>query len=169
MKWLKAALVGAFGSLVMFAIMFVGIHVTGIAPFNQPPSAAFLTQMGWNVGPLPLLVHFGYGTFWSVALWAWKKDAVSTSTGVGVALGLWAMMMIVLSPLIGWGVFGASAGAQSLTTDHPLYLGSSVKYVGLTLVLHLIYGSIIGAGNAVWTAGSEATSQGSTMTEARAS
>lgn len=169
MKWLKAALVGAFGSLVMFAILFVGIHVTGIAPFNQPPSAAFLTQLEWNVGPLPLLVHFGYGAFWSVVLWAWKADAVSTLNGVGVALGLWAMMMLVLSPLIGWGVFGTSGSAQSLPTDHPLYLGSTVKYVVLTLVLHLVYGSIIGAGNAVWTAAPERSPQKSTMPEASAS
>lgn len=40
MKWLKAATVGALGSLVMFLLLMLGIHGTGIAPFNLPPSAA---------------------------------------------------------------------------------------------------------------------------------
>jgi hypothetical protein len=161
MKWMKAAVVGALGSLVMFAILFTGIHVTGVAPFNQPPSAAFLTKLGLNAGPLPLVMHFGYGAFWAVVLLAWKGDEASTGTGIGLALGLWAFMMLVLSPIIGWGVFG-TGGAQ-LPPDHPLYLGSPVKYVGLTLVLHLIYGSIIGYGTAAWAAApsSDDATQGS--------
>jgi len=52
----------------MFLLMMLGIHGTGTAPFNLPPSAAFLGQFGLNMGPLPLLVHFGYGATWSLVL-----------------------------------------------------------------------------------------------------
>lgn len=47
MKWIKAGTIGALGSLVMFALIMFG----GIAPFNLPPSAAFLEKLGINVGP----------------------------------------------------------------------------------------------------------------------
>lgn len=51
MKWIKAGTIGALGSLVMFALIMFGIHGAGIAPFNLPPSAAFLEKLGINVGP----------------------------------------------------------------------------------------------------------------------
>jgi len=151
MKWLKAALIGAIGSLVMFAFLFVGIHVTGVAPFNIPPSAAFLQMLGLNIGPLPLLAHFGYGATWSALLVALYGSSVTTQRGIGLALALWGFMMLVYSPLIGWGVFGFGGANHGLDPSHPLYLGSGMKYLVATLVLHLIYGGIIGWGNAAWT------------------
>lgn len=150
MKWLKAATVGALGSLVMFLIMVVGIHVTGIAPFNIPPSAAFLETLGLNVGPLPLLAHFGYGATWSLVLIALYGADTDLQSGLLIAGALWLFMMFVYSPVIGWGVMGFGGPNHTLPADSPLYLGSSIKYVVITLVLHLIYGGIIGALNPAW-------------------
>ncbi len=76
MKWVKAAIVGATGSLVMVLIMYMGIHVMDVAPFNMPPSAAFLETVGLNVGPMPLLVHFGYGMAWSLWLVVYAQSNV---------------------------------------------------------------------------------------------
>ncbi|WP_138429669.1 hypothetical protein [Fodinibius saliphilus] len=146
MKWVKSAITGLVGSLVMFIIMTVGINVTGIAPFNIPPSAAFLYTLGLNIGPLPVIVHFSYGIFWSVALYFFLKDNVSIKNGIYLAIALWAFMMIVLSPIIGWGPFGFGS-ANKLAVDSPLYLETGPKYLIMTLLLHLIYGSIIGWGN----------------------
>jgi hypothetical protein len=150
MKWLKAALVGALGSLVMFGLMMLGIHGTGIAPFNLPPSAAFLEQLGLNVGPLPLLVHFGYGATWSMVLIALYGSDTDVRAGLTLAVALWLFMMLVYSPLIGWGVFGFGGAAHGLSPDNPLYLGSPVRYLGATLLLHLIYGAIIGGLTPAW-------------------
>lgn len=150
MKWIKSAVIGALGSLVMFLIMLFGIHVSGIAPFNLPPSAAFLEQLGLNVGPLPLLVHFGYGATWSMILVAAYGAGTTVRRGLLLATGLWLFMMIVLSPIIGWGIFGFGGSGHTLAADHPLYLGAPIKYVVATLVLHLIYGSIIGGLNPAW-------------------
>lgn len=150
MKWLKAALVGALGSFVMFFIMLLGINVIGIAPFNTPPSAAFLKQLGLAIGPLPLVVHFGYGATWSIVLVAlWGSDT-DLKAGLTLALGLWLFMMLIYSPIIGWGVFGFGGTGHTLAPTDPLYLGSPVKYIVATLVLHLIYGSIIGGLNPYW-------------------
>lgn len=150
MKWIKAAVVGALGSLIMFLLIMFGIHGAGVAPFNLPPSAAFLEMLGINVGPLAPLTHFGYGAFWSIVLVALYDRDVSVGKGLGLATGLWLLMMIAYSPLIGWGFFGFGGAGHGLPADDPLYLGSPVKYVLATLVLHLIYGSIIGGINPAW-------------------
>ena len=150
MKWLKAALVGALGSLVMFLLMLVGIEVTGIAPFNMPPSAAFLQKLGLNVGPLPLLVHFGYGATWAIVLIAIFGAETDVWSGLMLSVALWLFMMVVYSPIIGWGFFGFGGAGHELPADAPLYLGSPVKYLVATLVLHLIYGSIIGGLTPAW-------------------
>jgi hypothetical protein len=150
MKWIKAATVGALGSLVMFGFIMFGIHGAGIAPFNLPPSAAFLEILGLNVGPLPLLAHFGYGATWSMVLIALYGSETDLGAGLILSVGLWLFMMLVYSPVIGWGVFGFGGAGHTLSPDNPLYLGSPVKYLVATLVLHLIYGSIIGALNPAW-------------------
>lgn len=152
MKWIKAAVVGALGSLIMFVLIMFGIHGAEIAPFNLPPSAAFLEMLEINVGPLPLLVHFGYGATWSLVLVALYGRETTVNRGLGLAVGLWLLMMVVYSPLIGWGVFGFGGAGHQLSPSDPLYLGSPVKYVVATLVLHLIYGSIIGWLNPTWIA-----------------
>lgn len=157
MKWIKSAVVGLLGSLVMFLLLMLGIHGTGIAPFNLPPSAAFLEQMGLNTGPLPLLVHFGYGATWSLVLVALYGTDTTVWRGILLATGLWLFMMFVYSPLIGWGVFGVGGSGHTLSPDDPLYLGSPVKYVVATLLLHLIYGAIIGGLNPAWIRSGQAT------------
>jgi hypothetical protein len=70
--------------------------------------------------------------------------------GLTLATALWVFMMGVYSPLIGWGVFGIGGAGHTLAPDAPLYLGSPVKYIGATLLLHLLYGAIIGGLNPAW-------------------
>jgi hypothetical protein len=147
MKWIKAAIVGIAGALVMFALMVLGIHGTGIAPFNLPPSAAFLTSLGLNVGPLPLLVHLGYGATGSVVFVALYKEGVNLRRGLQWAGVLWLVMMTAYSPIIGWGFFGT---ADTSGLPEVMQLGSSVKYVFITLLLHVVYGTVLGWGNATW-------------------
>lgn len=148
MKWLKAALIGMLGAVVMFAIMMAGIHA-GIAPFHITPSAAFLQRFGWNVGPLALLVHLGYGAFWSMALVYLFGQETDIGRGIGLALALWLFMMIVYSPIIGWGLFGFGS-AHLLPAGNPLHLAQGPRYLVVTLGLHLVYGAIIGWLDPIW-------------------
>lgn len=143
MKWLKAGLIGALGSLLMFILIQLGIG-SDIAPFDVAPSAAFLEAIGFNVGPLPLIVHFGQGIFWSIVLVAVFGRGVDLVKGLGLAVILWLVMMVVYSPMIGWGFFGFGASETVAS------LGSPIKYVVATLVLHLVYGATIGWLNPVW-------------------
>jgi len=145
---LKPALVGIVGSVVMFIIMMLGIH-SGMAPFNITPSAAFLQRLGVSVGPLALLVHLGYGAFWSIVLVQLFQEKTNVARGIGLALCLWFVLMIVYSPIIGWGLFGFGE-ASRLAPGDPFHLAPGPKYLIITLILHLIYGTIIGWLNPWW-------------------
>ncbi|MFB6264992.1 MAG: hypothetical protein ABEL76_15440 [Bradymonadaceae bacterium] len=147
-EWLKAAGSGLVASLVMFVVLALGIHVTGFAPFNMPPSAAFLEVLGLNTGPLPLFAHFGYGAFWSIVLVRLYGGAVDVKKGLTLAGGLWLFMMGVYSPVIGWGFFGFGTAGQ-MAESAPLYLEPGPKYAVLTFVLHALYGAIVGKMNAM--------------------
>lgn len=144
MQWIKAGAVGALGSLLIFIVMITGIHVTGAAPFNLAPSAAFLEAVGIPPTPLAVIGHFVYGIAWAVILLALFQDRTDVWRGIGVAVIVqWLVLMqLIYSPVIGWGVFGTDAG--TLPPDAPLALTSTAKYVVLTLVLHVVYGALNG-------------------------
>ncbi len=144
MQWVKAGAVGALGSLIIFVVMFLGIHVSGFAPFNMPPSAAFLEALGLPTRPLALIAHFVYGIAWAIILLAVFREKTDVWRGIGVAVvAQWLVLMqLMYSPIIGWGVFGAQAGTMS--ADAALALSSMPKYIVMTLVLHLVYGALNG-------------------------
>lgn len=52
-------------------------------------------------------------------------------------------MMLVYSPVIGWGFFGMG-NARLLQPDHPLYLNSAFGYILLTFTVHVVYGLTLG-------------------------
>ncbi len=144
MQWVKAGAVGALGSLIIFIVMVIGIEVTGVAPFNLPPSAAFLKALNIPPQPLAVIAHFVYGIAWAVILYALFEQRTDIWRGLGMAVIVqWLVLMqLVYSPIIGWGVFGINAGA--LPADDPLALTSTVKYIVMTLVLHIVYGALNG-------------------------
>ena len=67
-----------------------------------------------------------------------------------MSLVLWLILMLVYSPIIGWGFFGFGASSSELPVDHPLHLGAPLKYMMVTLVVHLVYGMIVGWANRRW-------------------
>jgi hypothetical protein len=73
-------------------------------------------------------------------------------------------MMIVYSPVIEWGFFGFGGGAD---LPAKLQLGVAPKYIIATLVLHLIYGTVIGWGNARWTGAEGSASRSAGAVSAR--
>lgn len=153
MEWYKAGAVGALGSLIILVVMFVGIEITGFAPFNLPPSAAFLKALGIPVQPLAVIAHFVYGIAWAVILYALFESRTNIARGLGLAVIVqWLLLMqLVYSPIIGWGIFGAAAG--SLPPDAPLALTSQVKYIVLTFILHVVYGGLNGWLIPLWIGG----------------
>ncbi|MFB6258506.1 MAG: hypothetical protein ABEH38_07415 [Flavobacteriales bacterium] len=147
---LKAGTVGLLGSLVMFIPMKIGLK-TGIAPFEIPPSAAFLKSLNLPAMPLALIGHFLYGAFWSIVFVALFKGSAGLGKGILLSIVLWLVMMLVISPIIGWGVFGAGESPS----DPALHLDPGPKYMVVTLVLHLLYGLLVGWLDPKWAAKEE--------------
>jgi Na+/proline symporter len=77
------------------------------------------------------------------------KGSTNLVRGILLSIGLWLVMMLILSPVIGWGVFGAATadGAK----EAKLYLAPGPKYPIATLVIHLVYGLVMGSLNRSWT------------------
>lgn len=156
MNTLKALIVGAVASLVMFLLIQLSIHspfmalLAMYAPFNVPPSAAFLINLNLPPQPLALIIHFLYGILGSWILVKIYGNRVNTPKGLGLSVVLWLIMMVVYSPIIGWGVFGLGASAHELPPDAPLHLGPALRYAMTTLIIHLVYGIIVGWTNKRW-------------------
>ena len=69
------------------------------------PLAPLLQRLGVNVGLLPLIVHPGYGAFWSIVLVQLFQEKTNIARGIGLALCLGLVLMIIFGPIIGWGPF----------------------------------------------------------------
>ncbi|MEX1011952.1 MAG: hypothetical protein WDZ29_07815 [Balneolaceae bacterium] len=143
MKWIKTILIGIAATFAMDLGMNLIMIIFGIAPTNIHPAAAFLYNLGIDQHYLSLLVHYSYGTLWAlVFVYTFEKN-FTAFTAIIFALVLWLFMMVVYSPIIGWGFFGIG-NAQLLESDHPLYLSSSIDYLIMTAAVHIFYGATLG-------------------------
>lgn len=146
----KAVGAGFIASLVMFIVMMILVKGLGAAPFNIPPSAAFLETLGLNMGPLAPITHFVYGLVWAAIIYAIFRERTNWLRASYVAVGMWLILMVVYAPIIGWGFFGFGGPGHDLSPDAALYLGNPVKFLISTLVMHLIYGTITGWLTGMW-------------------
>lgn len=143
MKWIKTIISGLLATFSMDIAMNAMMYLFGLAPTNIHPAAAFLYNLGIENHFLALLLHFSYGTLWAIVfVYAFDKD-ISTKRALQLAGVLWFFMMLVYSPVIGWGFLGIG-NARLLQPDHPLYLNSTGGYILLTFVVHVVYGLALG-------------------------
>lgn len=143
MKWIKTILIGITATFGMDVTMKLTMVTLGVAPANIHPAAAFLFNLGVEVQLLSVLLHYCYGTLWALVFIYAFEEAVSIKRAVQLAFVLWIFMMIVYSPIIGWGFFGIGS-AQLLQNDHPLHLSSTAGFLFVTLTVHLVYGFLLG-------------------------
>lgn len=143
MKWFKTILIGILATFVMDVSMKGFMAIAGIMPTNIHPAAAFLYNLGIQSEALSVLLHYCYGTLWAlVFIYAFEQN-FSTKKAIGLSLVLWLFMMMVYSPIIGWGFFGIG-NARLLDSIHPLYISSTIEYLIMTLTVHLVYGAALG-------------------------
>jgi len=143
MKWIKVILIGVLATLSMDIVMNVMMIILDISPTNIHPSAAFLYNLGIEHSLLAKMLHYSYGILWAIVFMYAFEEAVSINRGIQLAGVLWLFMMIVYSPVIGWGFFGFGE-ATLLDPNHPLFLSSTYGYIVLTLIVHIIYGAVFG-------------------------
>ncbi|MCZ6907725.1 MAG: hypothetical protein O7G28_10610 [Deltaproteobacteria bacterium] len=113
--------------------MIVGT-ATGTAPMPEPIPKAVVTSVVGKGLPIPLIMvlaagsHLAYGGIWA-ALLTQVTDRVTIWKGLALGLFLWLVMQVAFLPFIGWGLFG---------------MGITPKIAVATLVLHMIYGGLVG-------------------------
>lgn len=124
---------GVLATVGMSIPMIIG-KATGVAPMPEPiPKAIVATILGQDF-PTPLIMllaagsHLAYGGIWA-ALLTQVSNRVTIWQGLGLGVFLWLLMQVAALPFIGWGLFGTAI---------------TPKIAVATLVLHLIYGGLVG-------------------------
>ena len=97
------------------------------------PKAILTTILGKGL-PIPIIMflaaasHLAYGGIWA-SLLTQVTYHVTIWKGLGLGVFLWLVMQVAVLPFIGWGLFGTTITS---------------KIAVATLVLHLIYGALVG-------------------------
>ena len=134
MKNFPKAVVAALVATIVLSLLFVMKDVMGIMPqLNLPRMIAGM--MGMPDAPIAgWAVHFFIGVVVYGAALALLDEHLpgNSKIGHGVLLATvgWLMMMVVLMPMAGAGLFGLNLGVSA-----PI----------MTLMLHLIFGAVLGA------------------------
>lgn len=125
---------GIVATVAMSLVMLATV-VTGLSPLPEPiPKALVTTVLGLSGMPLvPIAAagaHLLYGGVFG-GLLAGASDRISALHGVALGLGLWVVALLAVFPVLGWGIAGSSLGPRPAVA---------------TLVLHLVYGAVLGLG-----------------------
>lgn len=129
-NWLKGMVAGFAATIVLSAIMLMKQQM-GLMPELNPVNmiADMLgasTLVGW-------IMHFMIGTVLWGLLFAWLDPHLPGGAhwlkGIWFSVGAWLIMMIVLMPMAGAGLFGVKLGMMA-----PI----------MTLLMHIIYGAALG-------------------------
>jgi len=127
----KAILAGFVATLVLSALMMLkakmGLmpdlnvikmlaHMMDAAPVTGWVAHFVIGAVGWGIG-FALLFH-------------WLPGGAPWLKGVIFAIGAWVLMMVAIMPMAGAGLFG---------------LGMGIMAPIMTLVLHIIFGAVLGA------------------------
>lgn len=143
MKWIKTIIIGILATFAMDMAMNILMMLFGLVPTNIHPAAAFLYNLGLEYETLSVLLHYSYGTLWALVFVYAFEQKFSILKAILFAGVLWLFMMLVYSPVIGWGFFGIG-NAQLLESTHALYLSSTPDYLIVTLSVHISYGVSLG-------------------------
>jgi hypothetical protein len=124
---------GVVATIAMSMLMLIAL-VSGSSPMPQPVPKAVVVQIFGSAIPKPILMalaiglHLGYGGLFGAVL-AWIARPVTIQKGLVLGIGLWAVMQVTFLPILGWGMFGTAI---------------TPKIAVATLILHLVYGSVLG-------------------------
>jgi len=135
----KGLIAGVTATVVMSAMMLMKQSM-GFMPQLNP--IAMLTEMvGASTPVVGWALHFMIGTvMWGVlfALLAPRLPGAMWLRGVLFGIGAWLLMMVMVMPMAGAGFFG---------------LGMGIAAPILTLVMHLVFGAVLGGVYGVLTDG----------------
>ncbi|WP_216635675.1 DUF6789 family protein [Haloferax sp. Q22] len=124
---------GVVATIAMSILMLLAL-ISGNSPMPQPIPKAVVAHLFGSGLSKPLLMvlavglHLGYGGVFG-ALLARIARPVTIGKGLALGIGLWVLMQVTFLPFLGWGLFGTAI---------------TPKIAVATLVLHLVYGGVLG-------------------------
>lgn len=134
---IQAGLIAGFIATVILSILMIAKSSVGLLPQLNPIEDIVHVAENPTGMTLPLpfgwIGHFVVGTaVWGVIYAALQASLPGAPVVKGLIFGAlaWLVMMIIFMPLAGHGLFALSLGLQATVA---------------TLVLHLIYGAVLGA------------------------
>jgi len=152
MKDIPEGVLAGLAATVVLSLLMVLKAMLGLLPQLDLPKMLAGMMGSPDMSIIGWIVHFAIGIVgYGVAIAALDSKLPGTSrVGHGVMLGVigWLIMMVVLMPMASAGFFGMNMGVMA-----PL----------MTLVLHLIFGGVLG-----WVYGRSGASQDLSMSRARA-
>lgn len=121
--WLKAGAIGIAVSILTAALMLAA-KKAGVSPLPKPLGLAFAETLLGTELPLPvgLLFHTAWVTTFSVLYIVAFRNALSFWRALSLAAALWAIVLLVFYPIVGWGAFGLAVGRM-------LIVGSAVPHL----------------------------------------
>ena len=131
-KW-TAGIVAGLVATIVISVLMVLKGMMGLGDFNAiETNAELVMKYAGTGGPVAgWVLHFVIGAVVWGLLYVALKDKLPGDGGLvrGLVFGViaWLLMMVVWSPLAGEGVFGLPMMA-----------------LGMTLMLHLVYGVVLG-------------------------
>lgn len=132
----QAGLIAGFIATVVLSILMIAKSSMGLTPQLNPIGdiVRVADQLTGMTLPLPFgwIGHFVLGTIvWGIVYAALQASLPGAPAVKGLIFGAlaWLAMMIIFMPLAGDGLFALSLGFQATVA---------------TLVLHLIYGAVLG-------------------------
>jgi hypothetical protein len=129
---LKPGLLAGFIATVVLSLMMMGKAMMGVMP--ELDVIAMLSGMMGMPAAMGWIAHFMIGTIaWGggfALLYSALPGGSAIVKGIVFGIAAWLMMMIVVMPMAGAGMFGMNFGMMA-----PM----------MTLVLHIIFGAVLGA------------------------
>lgn len=132
MRNISAGLTAGFAATIVLSALMVAKAMMGLMPALNV--IAMLSHMMGSPTAMGWIAHFAIGTLAWGGGFALVYDAIPGGSamvkGIAFAIGAWLLMMIVVMPMAGAGLFGLGLGIMA-----PI----------MTLVLHVIFGAVLGA------------------------
>jgi uncharacterized membrane protein YagU involved in acid resistance len=152
MKNIPKGLLAGLAATVVLSVLMVLKATMGLLPQLDLPKMLAGMMGSPDMPTVGWIVHFVIGiVVYGIAIAVLDPKLPGTSrVGHGLMLGVmgWLIMMVVLMPMAGAGLFGMNLGVMA-----PV----------MTLVLHLIFGAVLG-----WVYGRSSTSLDAPTRQARA-
>lgn len=142
--WLKATTIGFLASLCVMLVMLLLIRLD-LAPYSVPPPLALAAALRLQPWPMQgVILHYAFGIFWALVFLALFRRRLTLRNGLLLGLLMWGVFMLILAPLMGWGMFVTRAADYARLPDDPLYLRSMPGFLGISLLFSLMQGALVG-------------------------